>query len=81
MKITKKYLQDIIKEEIEAVLAENWPIQSGDINDMSEEDMRAAGAKWCKDAYWDQCANVDDSSESCQLLTKVYRELNPSGSI
>ena len=44
MKITKKYLQDLIKEEVEAVLAEQEQIMSGDIDGMSEEDMRSAGA-------------------------------------
>ena len=81
MKITKKYLQEIIKEEIEAVLAEQEQIMSGDIDGMSEDDMRRAGASWLFNAYMKQCANRDESSESCQRLLKVYRNLNPTGSL
>ena len=81
MKITKKYLQEIIKEEIEAVLAEQEKIMSGDIDSMSEDDMRNAGASWLFNAYMEQCANRDESSEGCQRLLKVYRNLNPTGSL
>ena len=81
MKITKKYLQEIIKEEIEAVLAEQEQIMEGALDGMSEDDMRRLGASWLYNAHFEYCANKDEKSEGCQRLLKVYRNLNPTGSL
>jgi hypothetical protein len=74
-------LQEIIKEEIEAVLAEQEQIMEGALDGMSEDDMRRLGASWLYNAHFEHCANKDEKSEGCQRLLKVYRNLNPTGSL